>query len=171
MTLCALGIDPGLSGACVCIYPDNTVQYWDCPVIKTPKGQSNLSDHRAMGAILQQIGGGVAVLESVHVDQRDIEHLRSAETLIRNHAAWLTLLEVYGFGVVQLAPVQWRSKLGLPKGLDKKELVREAVQRFPQCRGWLKYARGTKQLTSKDGRAEALLQADLAKQLMMEVAA
>lgn len=166
----ALGFDCGTTaGAIVCITPSNEIRYWDMPAIKA-KGESSRTDYCRLAAILQEIGSGVAVVESVHIDQRDLTKLTSAETLVRNHEAVITLLTVCGFGIIELAPVQWRSKLKLEKGLDKSGLVSEAIQLYPQCRGWLKYPY-RKRMTLKEGRAEALLMAHLTKQLMNEVQA
>lgn len=166
----AVGVDAGTTaGAIVCISPSNEIRYWDMPAIKA-KGESSRTDYCQLAAILQDIGSGVAVVESVHIDQRDLAKLTSAETMVRNHEAVITLLTVCGFGIIELAPVQWRGKLKLEKGLDKSGLVSEAIQLYPQCRGWLKYPH-RKRMTLKEGRAEALLMAHLARQLMEEVQA
>lgn len=166
----AIGVDPGVSGSLVALMPDGEVLWWDCPSDK-PEGQKFRQHNRKqMNQIILSLSKKdriIAVVEEVHFDTRDDAHRKSAETLIRTAECWLTLLESQNAEVYELLPVEWRSKLGLEKGLDKSGYVEAAIKMYPQCRSWIRYQWRNK-MTEKDGRAEALLMAHLALQISEE---
>lgn len=168
-----VGVDPGLSGAIVAIMPDGQISWWDCPTFKIEGEKFRQHDRYGMSTIIRSLTGThqiIAVIEEVHVDQRDITHLRSAETLIRTAECWLTLLESHNARVNHLTPIEWRSELNLPKGLDKSGYVAEALKLYPECRSWIRYPWRNK-MVEKHDRAEALLMCHLAQQLDQKLAA
>lgn len=166
----SIGIDPGLSGACVVI-GDGFVDYCDCPKVKGAKSLT-IDQHDPAGMLkflLPYSGNASAVLELVRFDGRDERHKVSAEILCRTHEAWRTVLDCLGIPTQHLYPVQWRKPLGLSGDIGET-YVNEALRLYPQCRGWLYYKARNGKWASNHNRAEALLMGHLSKISQLELA-
>lgn len=167
-----IGIDPGLSGACVVLDHHGNAIYHDCP---RRAGAAKLSvdqhDPKAMlNLLLLYVGKSQAILELVRFDSRDEQHKVSAEILVRTHEAWRTVLECLDIPTQHLYPVQWRRPLGL-SGDVGEVYVNEALRLYPQCRSWLYYKSKNRKWKQNHNRAESLLMGHVSKLLHMESAA
>lgn len=165
-----IGIDPGLSGAAVCMDQHGNLDYLDCPIYA---GESDLKRHdprQIFNWLLPYAGPqSRAVLELVRVDHRDSGHMVSAEKLIRTHEAWRTCLELLEIPTEHLYPVQWRKPLGL-SGDVGEVYVAEALQLYPDCASWIYYRSRNGKWAKNHNRAEALLMAHGAKMASLDSA-
>jgi hypothetical protein len=141
------GIDTGGTGA-IAIISDGLITIADYP------GSAIL-----MMGLLDGLAGATVILEKIHLQPKDHDHLRSAEKLVRNHQQWATCLELVGADVQHLEPAQWRKLAGYRGGSNKDAAIEYALQLYPEMQPQLMYKSRNGRWARKDGRAEALLMA------------
>lgn len=161
-----VGIDPGVSGALAAIHPSGKVDIFDCPLLPK-KGKWNSHDSATMYGILKGPYDAIALIEHVRFDSRDGSHKGSAEVLVRNHEAWLTILSIVGIPTLDLEVPAWRKAAGCKGLTDEVGIVSYALSLYPQMRSTLKRrsARAKSGYVYEHNRAEALLMAHACKTL------
>jgi hypothetical protein len=164
-----IGIDPGVSGA-IAIVTDLGQRVFDIPLL--PKtGKFNRHDSAQMWNIIYPLIGSnaIATIEHVRFDSRDNSHKGSAETLVRTHESWVSLLAIAGIETHDLEVIHWRKASGCPGLTDDALIVAEAIKRYPSLSSQLKRrsTRAKAGYVYEHNRAEALLIADAGKAIAL----
>lgn len=168
----AVGIDCGLGGAIAAINGDAEVLLLeDVPVLQTQtakgKNKRRRYDAGAFGLLLGRVRDEGLTGDRIVVA---IEELTprpgptGASGNFRNgygFGLWEGTVAALGYPYELVTPQRWRSEIGLPKGSDKNESRRRALQLFPSERDRLRRV-------SDDGRAEALLIAEYVRRCHAE---
>lgn len=148
-----IGIDPGNSGAVAVFDPSlcHLQDLFDLPTRKQGKGGSagaQVVDFLSLVAKLRPYAtpGTMAVIEVAIV--KPPQKLSAAKTIGRSYEAVLCALASLGIGVREIAPMDWKARLGL--GDEKADSIAMASSLYPSHRDAF--------MTRKSGdRAEAAL--------------
>ena len=132
-----LGIDPGNSGAVAVFDPTlcHLVALFDLPTRKQGKGGSAGAQVVDFVPLVDKLRpyakpGSMAVIEVAIV--KPPQKLSAAKTIGRSYEAVLCALASLGIGVREIAPMDWKARLGL--GDEKADSIAMAVSLYPAHR-------------------------------------
>jgi hypothetical protein len=146
-----LGIDPGAKGAIACL-EGGLINIEDFP-----RHSDGSMDHFKLAAICSRFDfARFALIEDVHAMPHDGRV--SLAAFMQNFGAWKQALSSAMINWRAISAKTWKRQLGVTA--DKATSIAMAERLYPQAAGLLRGERGG----LKDGRAEALLLAHLAKQ-------
>jgi crossover junction endodeoxyribonuclease RuvC len=148
-----IGIDPGKTGAVAILSNVNTVEFYDCPLIKIGKNKTALDFHE-MATILDRARYGTDALAIIEkVSAMPGQGVTSMFSFGTNFGAWQGILAALQIPYELTTPQAWKKAMmaGQPKDKDASRGV--ARQLFPLSGDGLK-------LKKHDGRADALLMAE-----------
>jgi len=159
-----IGIDVGLTGAVAAI-PDHTgwpVKIHDTPTLMIASGRKNKRDYMIpeMVRILNSYYDpncnvyAHVVIESVHAMPK--QGVSSTFSFGRGLGIWEGVLSALGIPYEFVTPQRWKKEMMGGMGKDKSASRLRAMQLFPQLSDQLN-------LKKHDGRAEALLLAELCR--------
>lgn len=146
-----IGIDPGLSGAIVAIFPDGPIEFHDMPILEIKK-KSQL-DYAGLAHILRRYPARGEVMAAIElVGAMPGQGVSSMFKFGQCYGASLATLAALQIPYQTITPPVWKRAYRLV-GEDKDASRSRALELFPACVEHLK--------RKKDhGRADALLLAE-----------
>jgi crossover junction endodeoxyribonuclease RuvC len=151
-----IGIDPGLSGAIVAIFPDGAIELHDMPVLEVKKKQT--LNYSGLAHIIQRYsteGDCMAAIELVGAMPG--QGVSSMFKFGQCYGAALATLASLQIPYQTITPPVWKRAYRLV-GCEKDEARARALELFPQCIADLK-------LKKHHGRADALLLAEYGRRM------
>ena len=143
-----IGIDPGLTGAIVALFPDGAVEFHDMPVLEVKKKQT--LDYAGLAHILRQYANrGECMAAIEYVSAMPGQGVSSMFKFGQVYGAALATLATLQIPYRKVTPPVWKRAFSLI-GCDKDESRSRALELFP---GVVEYLR----LKKNHGRADALL--------------
>jgi crossover junction endodeoxyribonuclease RuvC len=146
-----VGVDPGLSGAIVAIFPDGAIEFHDMPILEIKK-KSQL-DYAGLAHILRRYPARGEVMAAIElVGAMPGQGVSSMFKFGQVYGAALATLASLQIPYQTITPPVWKRAYRLV-GCEKDESRARALELFPSCVEHLK--------RKKDhGRADALLLAE-----------
>jgi crossover junction endodeoxyribonuclease RuvC len=155
-----IGIDPGLTGACVFLHEDGSVEFVDTPTIKQGGNAKQVYDRALMATTLRQAAHEMdchVYIERVHAMPK--QGVASSFSFGTGYGVWLGIIAAFQLPHTLVEPARWTKELlrDLPKG-DGRSVIR-ATELYPKEAPHLRTERGR----LLHGRADALLLAHYGK--------
>ena len=149
-----IGIDPGISGAIGVIWPDNTYEVIDMPVMAKGKGSSKVKSQvnaAELAGILRESTSPIIYLE--RISSMPGQGVASMFSMGDTFGCIRGVCAALGLRTEIITPQSWKKSYGL--GKDKEIVRAKAIELFPEA-----------PLSRKKdhNRAEALLIANYGKQ-------
>lgn len=162
-----IGVDPGLDGAVVAL--DGETGYVhsakNVPTHLTKEGSAARGyDLPALANLVGQFCWDyiptLVIIEQVPINVRDERGALATAKLSRSEAYWHALFVAQGVPVELVAPISWKTKMGLPRGSHKEASLEKALQLMPHSSEYFQHGRGYGGKEAAIGRAEAALLAE-----------